>query len=179
MTPDPHKNLRRAVARDFTDRVFFDKAKKISEITPEDFDELIGNCYLEPANKELIKDIQLIGYEKQSPSGVKAGGSKIVTLAFSDTGDSNLYQPSSGEVWILQTVNIAVVASGSWSVSLGLNDTMAVSKSKSATGNANLVFADLEFPTSNFYMDENMKLTISKTGSFSEIGVHLLLTRCR
>jgi hypothetical protein len=171
------KTLRRPPppSRAFTDL----KGKTLKELTPDDYDSLISETYLEKENHDLINDISLIAGSKQSPSGPMAGGSKIVSQAYTDTGDVNVYQPDAGQVWILQDVSIVVVSSGSSTVQLGMNGTMAVSKSLTLSGGGSIIQDDLKFPKSTFYMDENTYLTLSKTGSFSEIAIHLLLLRVR
>ena len=166
-------------------RAFSDlKGKTLKDITTDDYDSLVASAFLEESNVDFLKDIALIAESKQSPSGSKAGSSKIVVKAFSDTGDSTVYQPSEGEVWVLQEISLSIVnTSGSPAiVSIGLEaggNSMQASSTISSSSSQNYNSDALSFPNTTFSIDENTKITISKTGSFTEIGIFLHLVRVR
>jgi len=164
-------------------RAFRDlKGKTLSEISVEEFDSLVDAAFMQPSNKELMEDLSIIGSIKQSSSGPRAGSSKIESKEYDDTGDRMLFAPSNGEVWILQASSIAVATSSSSTFSIYLvNGSSNMQASSEVTTSSDKVYtsADLNFPTTTFYLDENTSVWISKTGSFSTVGVHLMLTRVR
>lgn len=160
------------------------KGKTLKDITSDDYDTLVSSAFLEESNQDLLKDISLIAASKQSPSGSKAGTSKIVVEAYSDTGDATVYQPSEGEVWILQEISLSIVnTSGSpANVSIGLEaggTSMQASSTITTSSSQNYNSAALSFPNTTFSLDENTKITISKSGSFTEIGIFLHVVRVR
>ena len=158
------------------------KGKTLKNITTDDYDKLVSNAFLEESNENFLKDISMIASSKQSPSGSMAGSSKIVVKAFTDTGDETVFQPSLGEVWILQEISVTIVTISSTTVSIGLEaggNSMQASSTVTTAANRNYNSAELAFPNTTFSIDENTKITISKTGSFSEIGIFLHLVRVR
>ena len=160
------------------------KGKTLKDITSDDYDSLVSTAFLEESNLDLLKDIALVSNSKQSPSGSMAGTSKIVVKAFSDTGDVTVYQPDEGQVWILQEISLSIVnTSGSPAiVSIGLEaggNSMQASSTISTSSSQNYNSQALTFPNTTFSIDENTKITISKTGSFTEIGIFLHLVRVR
>ena len=164
-------------------RAFRDlKGKKMNEISVEEYDSLVDAAFMQPSNKELMEDLSIIGSVKQSSSGPRAGGSKIVSVEYSDTGTVTVFTPSQGEVWILQEISLAVATSSSSTFAIILSaggNSMQASADVTTSGNRNFNSGDLGFPNTTFYVDENTSIQIGKTGSFSTVGVHLMLTRVR
>ena len=167
-----------AVTRAFRDL----KGKTMNEISVEEYDSLVDAAFMQPSNKELMEDLKIIGSIKQSSSGPRAGGSKIVSKEYDDAGDAMLFAPGLGEVWILQEISLVVATSSTSTFSISLaagGNSMQASQTVSTTSNVKFNSVDLGFPNTTFYVDENTSIWLNKTGSFSTVGAHLMLTRVR
>jgi hypothetical protein len=153
-----------------------------SSMTADQYDELASSIYLEPANVEALNDLSVISGSKQSPGGPRAGTSKVEAVGKSDTGGFAFYQPSQGEVWLLEEITVEAVTSGTWTIAVELDVDgvgMTIIPTSSKTDTFLLFSQTYGWPTANFYLDENTKVNITLGGSFSSISIKALMTRYR
>jgi len=164
-------------------RAFQDlKGTVARNLSADQYDQIVEAAYLEETNRELLKDISLIGGSKQSPGGPRAGTSKVEVAGKTDTGGFAFYQPSQGEVWLLEEITVEAVTSGTWTIAVELDVdgvSMTIIPTSSKTDTFLLFSQAYGWPTANFYLDENTKMNITLGGSFSSVSIKALLTRYR
>ena len=166
-----------------TSRAFQDlKSTVAADLTVDQYDKIMAEAYLQESNLELLENISRIAESKQGPGPPRAGSSKVITVAKGDTGGFAFFQPSQGEVWLLEEMTSIAVTSGSWTMSLelevdGVGMTIIPTQSKTDTF---LLFSQAYgWPTANFYLDENTKMNIELGGTFTSVSFFALMTRYR
>ena len=164
-------------------RAFEDlKGVTAATLTATDYDELISKAFLEKTNTELLQDIALIGASKQSPGGPRAGTSTVEIHATGDTGQFAFFQPSTGEVFLLEEMTLEVDTSGSWTLAMTMEidgETMNMIPTTSKTDTFIRMSSTFGFPTANMYLDENVKISFTLGGSFTTVTVRAWMTRYR
>jgi len=164
-------------------RAFQDlKSTVASDLSVDQYDKIIEAAYLQEGNLELLEDISRIGQAKQGPGPPRAGSSKVVTVAKEDSGGFAFYQPSQGEVWLLEEMTAIAVTSGSWTMSLELAvgaESMTIIPTQSKTDTFLLFTQAFGWPSSATYLDSNTKMNMALGGSFTSVSIFALMTRYR
>ncbi len=174
------KQIRRAPppSRAFTDL----KGSTAADLTAAQYDQIIADAYLEESNRQDLLDLALVAGPKQSAGGPRAGTSQVVQAGKTDTGAFAFFQAAQGEVWILEEMTLEAATSGSYTLSLSLEvegASMTIIPTGSKTDSFLLFSQAYGWPTTNFYLDENVKIGIELGGSFSSISINALMTRFR
>jgi hypothetical protein len=164
-------------------RAFQDlKGTVAQNLSADQYDQIVEAAYLEETNRELLNDISLIGGSKQSPGGPRAGTSKVIEDAATDTGSRVLFTANTGEVFLFEEMTMAVVTTGTWTLALDMivgGITMPIIPTTSKTDTFLLMSQAFGWPTANMYLDENVTLFITLGGTFDSVTSRLLMTRYR
>ncbi len=171
------------------------KTKVLSNLTPDQFDELRDRIYSEGVNgtEDEFRRLVLLGQASQkiSSSGPIPGADDVVSVN-SDTNNAiiAIKEPSKGEVWQL--------SSGSWTGS-GISGTvcyylLAANQSSNISAGTDRSAASIiveycatagngplneQTPFGEIYIGENTGLYIQASGTFTDIDFKFLMTRVR
>ena len=164
-------------------RAFQDlKGTVAASLSAEQYDELVESAFIEPSNTQLLQDIALVGGSKQGPGGPRAGTSKVIEDAATDTGSRVLFTASAGEVFLFEEMTMAAVTTGTWTLALDMivgGVTMPIIPTTSKTDTFLRMSQAFGWPTANMYLDENVVLFITLGGTFDSVTSRLLMTRYR